>query len=261
METDTQLLQASLAGNRRAFAAIVERYKALVCSVTYSSTGDFGVSEDLAQETFLAAWSNLDSIRDSSNLSAWLCGIARNMSLLWHRKSQRDVLTNAQPVEHSAARPADSLTPRQSAIGKEEQALIWRALEKIPQDYRIPLILYYREGRSVKLVAEAMNLSTDAVKQRLHRGRHMLKDHVANLVEGSLARTRPGNAFVLGVLGALPKIVPTPATAVGDGARVLDVRKQRPPERGGGLSEVQVRFGERAVDPQILWAKILNYNR
>ena len=120
MQSDTQLVQASLAGDRRAFAAIVERYKALVCAVTYSSTADFGVSEDLAQETFLTAWSNLNSIRNSSNLSAWLCGIARNNSLRWLRKRQRDVLADARPVEDSATHPADGPTPRQSAIGKEQ---------------------------------------------------------------------------------------------------------------------------------------------
>ena len=206
METDTQLLEASRAGDRRAFAAIVERYKALVCSVTYSSTGDFGVSEDLAQETFLTAWSNLNSIRNLSSLSAWLCGIARNISLRWQRKRQRDILADAKPLEHSATHLADGLTPRQSAIGKEQQALIWQALKNMPQDYRIPLVLYYREGKSVKLVAETINLSTDAVKQRLHRGRRMLKDEVANLVEESLASTRPGKDFTLGILAVLPKL-------------------------------------------------------
>ena len=225
METDTQLFQASLAGDRRAFAGIVERYKALVCSVTYSATGDFGVSEDLAQETFLTAWSNLNSLRNASNLSAWLCGIARNISLRWHRKKQRDVLKDATPLRASAAHATDSPTPRQSAIDREQETLIWRAIEDIPQDYRIPLILYYREGKSVKLVAEAMNISTDAAKQRLHRGRGMLKEQMTALVEKSLARTRPGKEFTLGILAilpALPTAIPAGSAASAHGLGFVD---------------------------------------
>ena len=207
MKNDTQLLKASMRGNRRAFAAIVERYQSLVCSVTYGLTGDFGVSEDLAQETFLAAWSNLGSVRDPSRLGAWLCGIARNVSLGWLRRRQRDVLAQAGPVENAAPRAAAGPTPCQAAVGEEEQALVWRALEQIPEDYRIPLVLYYREGKSVKAVAATMDLSVDAVKQRLHRGRAMLKDRMARVVESSLARTKPGKDFTSGVLAALPGVV------------------------------------------------------
>ena len=207
MKNDTQLLKASIRGNRRAFAAIVKRYQSLVCSVTYGLTGDFGVSEDLAQETFLAAWSKLDSVRDPSRLGAWLCGIARNVSLGWRRRRQRDVLAHASPVEEASPHAAAGPTPCQAAVGEEEQTLVWRALEEIPEDYRIPLVLYYREGKSVKAVAATMDLSVDAVKQRLHRGRAMLKDRVAAMVETSLARTKPRKDFSAGVLAALPGVV------------------------------------------------------
>ena len=73
------------AGNRRAFAALIDRYKSLVCAVAYNATGDLGASEDLAQETFLTAWSRLDKVSDSSKLRAWLCAISQNLALRWLR--------------------------------------------------------------------------------------------------------------------------------------------------------------------------------
>src|SRR5947208_2913457 len=75
---DTDLVTASRAGDRDAFGEIVSRYQSLVCSVAYSATGGLAQSEDLAQETFVAAWKSLGHLNDPSRLRSWLCGIARN---------------------------------------------------------------------------------------------------------------------------------------------------------------------------------------
>ena len=88
-----------------------------------------------------------------------------------------------------------------------------RALETIPETYREPLVLFYREEQSVARVAESLDLSEDAVKQRLSRGRQMLKQQIAELVETALARTRPGKAFTIAVLAALPAGVAGTAAA------------------------------------------------
>jgi DNA-directed RNA polymerase specialized sigma24 family protein len=56
LDNDRELVERSLNGDRGAFGRIVERYQSLICAVTYSATGDVSRSEDLAQETFLAAW-------------------------------------------------------------------------------------------------------------------------------------------------------------------------------------------------------------
>lgn len=76
----------------------------------------------------------------------------------------------------------------------------------IPENYREPLILFYREQQSVAEVAAALELSTDAVKQRLSRGREMLREQVANVVEGAPAAMLPAApvlATSTGLLGGL----------------------------------------------------------
>ena len=75
---DTELVTASLAGDRDAFGQIVSRYQALICSLAYSATGSVRQSEDLAQETFVNAWQNLGQLRETSKLRSWLCGILRH---------------------------------------------------------------------------------------------------------------------------------------------------------------------------------------
>ena len=74
----------------------------------------------------------------------------------------------------------------------------------IPELYRVPLVLFYREDQSIERVAEALKLSEDAVKQRLARGRKLLHKQVLAQVEATLQNTRPGKAFTGAVVAALP---------------------------------------------------------
>ncbi|MBX7256303.1 MAG: sigma-70 family RNA polymerase sigma factor [Candidatus Hydrogenedentes bacterium] len=204
--SESSALAASQRGDRSAYGLLVEKYKHLVCAVTYGTTGDMHASEDLAQETFVAAWTHLDRLRDPSAFRSWLCGIARNVGLTWLRKRQRDVLTKTAALETGRGVADPSPTPREAAIKREHEAVVWHALEKIPEGFRIPLILYYREGRSVEEVAKTLGMSDAAVRQRLHRGREFLRAQVAEVVEASLSRTRPGSGFTAGVLAAIAAI-------------------------------------------------------
>jgi len=88
-------------------------------------------------------------------------------------------------------------------LSREEEALVWKTLARIPESYREPLILFYREGQSVAEVASALDLSEDAAKQRLSRGRAMLRERMSGLVEEGLRRTRPGRSFTVAVLSGL----------------------------------------------------------
>ena len=78
--TDAELVAQSLAGNRDAFGAIVARHQSLLCSLAYSATGSLNQSEDLAQETFVAAWKQLAGLREPEKLRSWLCQILRNLT-------------------------------------------------------------------------------------------------------------------------------------------------------------------------------------
>jgi RNA polymerase sigma factor (sigma-70 family) len=207
---DAVLVQRSLADGPSAFSEIVARYQALVCSLTYNATGSLSRSEDLAQEVFVTAWKELRQLREPEKLRPWLCGIARRLTANTRRREGREPVCAAEELadEHHTATPG----PVEEAISREEEAILWRSLERIPETYREPLILFYREGQSVDRVAAALELTEDAAKQRLSRGRKLLQEQVALFVEGALRMSTPGRAFTLGVLAALP-LMKTTATA------------------------------------------------
>jgi RNA polymerase sigma factor (sigma-70 family) len=213
---DASLVGASLNGDRDAFAQIVRRYQSLVASLAYCATGNLSQSEDLAQETFITAWNQLKSLREPQKLPAWLSGIARRTTANALRRQQRDPAEGAVPLESLAEAPALDALPVEHAISREEETLLWRSLEQIPDTYREPLILFYREGQSIDRVAQALGLSQDAVRQRLARGRKLLEERLAAFVEGALKQSAPGRSFTLGVMGMLPaQVASLGATSTG----------------------------------------------
>ncbi|MBM3821787.1 MAG: sigma-70 family RNA polymerase sigma factor [Verrucomicrobia bacterium] len=205
LETDLELWERSRGGDREAFGRIVERYQSLLCSVAFSSCGSLARSEDLAQEAFLAAWRQVDELREPSKIRSWLCGIVRHLAA---SAARRDHRRGGSPLPLEAAEDSASLDadPSASAISREEEQLLWRSLEELPEPYREPLVLFYRQGQSVAAVADALEISEDAVKQRLSRGRAMLRQELSVWVETSLERTKPSAAFRAAVLAGLPAL-------------------------------------------------------
>src|SRR5580692_5935709 len=202
--TDAELVSRTLAGDRDAFNRIVSRYQILICSLAYSRIGHLGQSEDVAQETFITAWKRLRLLREPAKLRAWLCGIVNYRIHKALRREGREPVRRAEPLEAIEESPAVEALPSEQTISREEEAILWRALETIPELYREPLVLFYREHESIEAVAAQLDLTEDAVKQRLSRGRKMLHEEVQSFVESTLRRTAPGRVFSGAVLAALP---------------------------------------------------------
>ncbi|MCL4181679.1 MAG: sigma-70 family RNA polymerase sigma factor [Verrucomicrobia bacterium] len=206
---DAELVAESLHGNRDAFRQIVERYQTLISSLAYCATGDVSRSEDLAQETFVSAWKQLAELRDPAKLRPWLCSIARFLISKEFRRQGREPGHAAESLEAVDEWVSPEPLPPDQVISDEEKAILWRSLERIPEIYREPLVLFYREHQSIEAVAQDLGLSEDAVKQRLSRGRKLLQEQFLAFVAGALKQTTPGKAFTLGVIAALPLLATT----------------------------------------------------
>lgn len=215
--SDAELVMASLGGDRDAFGQIVERYQRLLCSLAYSALGNLSESEDVAQEAFVTAWQKLSDLKDPAKLRPWLCGIVRFKASHARRSDERRPLRHADALDAVQEVISDDPPVPDNAIKEEEQNILWHALEQLPHNYREPLVLYYREYQSIEHVAVQLELTEDTVKQRLSRGRKMLKEQALAFVEGALVRSTPGKVFTLGVLASLPALSPS-AKAAGIGA-------------------------------------------
>ncbi len=197
--SDEQLVADCRQGDQLAFEALVSRYQGLVSSVAYGVVGDFATSEDIAQETFLHSWRSFGSLQEPGKVRNWLCGIARNLARNAERRASRMTEVTAFEDIQTGQKP-DALA---DLVSQEEERLVWETISDMPEQFRIPLVLYYREGNSVEYVAEMMTLSVDAVKQRLQRGRELIRVELASMIEGVLTRSRPGKRFTASVMAGI----------------------------------------------------------
>lgn len=203
---ENKLLTACLNGDTTAFEIIVHKYKSLVCAITYSAVGQMEESEELAQQTFVNAWKNLKQLKDFNKFKAWLLSITRNVIRDSFKKHNHDVVSKATPIDNLEEIEAQTPDPSHNLISKEQQAIVFHALQAIPESYRQPLVLFYRQEQSVSQVAEQLDLSEDAVRTRLSRGRKMLKEQVAAMVETTLSSTAPGKIFTIAVMASVAGI-------------------------------------------------------
>ena len=205
---DSGLVRKAMAGDRKAFVRLVERYQAMTSAITLSILREATCSEDAAQDAFITAWKKLATLREPAQFRPWLAAIARNRALEKLRKRRVELpLEEEQFSAESAPGPDEILSHR------DDLEFALRVIDSLPEKYRTPLILFYREDQSIKLVAESLGLSEDTVKQRLHRGRKALRENVEKSFASALLRSAPTTVFTASVAASLTALAPPAATA------------------------------------------------
>jgi RNA polymerase sigma factor (sigma-70 family) len=204
---DTSLVELSLAGDRDAFGQIVTRYQSPICALAYSACGNVARSEDLAQEVFITAWRKLGSLQEPARFKAWLYGIARNLIHNAFRRHHLNPAAGAESLEAAAEPVSPAHEPDEAVISKEEETILWHVLSGMPEIYREPMVLFYRQNESIAQVAEVLGISEEAVRQRLSRGRTLLNERVTKVVQTGLRRTGPADTFAVVVIASLPALV------------------------------------------------------
>ncbi len=148
---------------------------------TSAGVSDAGV-EDVVQEVFLAALVNIGRFRGDSSLSTWLTAVTVNKcrSQIRRRAIRRRLFpwTAREPLEAQADR---------SAGGEETQEVneeVRRAVYRLPQKYREPVVLRYFESMSIEEIAQALGLAANTVEVRLSRARKKLKESLSGRLRG-----------------------------------------------------------------------------
>ncbi len=208
LETD---VLAARAGDALAFGRLVDETKSAVTAIALAIVGDFPASQDIAQDVFFAAWRNLGKLRSPSSFLPWLRQTTRNRARTWLRDQGRRRLAGTQIDQLLPEVAGAGPDPSDLLVEREERRLVVEAFADLPDDAREVVILYYREGQSVAQVAYLLELTSEAVRQRLSRSRRRMRETVAERLGQALSRTAPGAAFTTAVLTGL--ITPTPAVA------------------------------------------------
>ena len=152
-------------GSTEAFSRLFYRNQLAVRGFLRRACRDWALADDLAQETFLAAWSRLDRLTPGASVRAWLCGIGYNKCLTAQRSERR--ARRREDDYGKAASVAASTSP-------EDRMALERAMAELPLEQRACVALCLAGEFSHAEAADALNLPLGTVKSHVARGRARL---------------------------------------------------------------------------------------
>lgn len=186
-EDDAALVAAAVAGERQAFAALVERHQARVLALLERLTGCREQARDLAQETFVSAYRKLAGFEHRSAFSTWLHRIACNHAAAAGRRRRPVVSLDAPPARgRPAIQPVAHVADVSAGLEQEDLARqIAAALGRLDGRYREVVILSDMQGTSYEEIAATLDIPVGTVRSRLHRGRLELRRLLAPADRGA----------------------------------------------------------------------------
>ena len=144
---------------------IIDRYQNMVYGLALAKTNSPADADDVFQEVFLACFQSGKTFRDEEHRKAWLLRTTVNMcrrvtASAWRRKTV--------PLEEQ-----EEVSVR---FREPEENLVWEAVQKLEEKYRLPVYLFYFQELSTEEIAKALGIRSGAVRMRLSRGRDMLRE-------------------------------------------------------------------------------------
>jgi RNA polymerase sigma-70 factor (ECF subfamily) len=207
--SEIQLARDLLSGKPEAFERFVEVFRTRIFQYTLMMCGHHEDAEEVAQDTLLKVFENIDQLREPERVRAWVFRIARNACYMKRRKS---VFAPAQelsleeflpPVERSGERRkleiADwSALPEDEFLRGELRSVIREAISELPEIYRSVILLRDMEELTTEETAQVLEVSNEVVKTRLHRARLAIRQKL----DDYLRHVQDGKAERLGTEGA-----------------------------------------------------------
>lgn len=170
--SERELIVRSLSQDADAYGQLVERYKTALYHHCFAIVRDEDVAEDIAQDTFIAAYYKLQSFDQSRRFSTWLFKIATNNALNSIKKSKKSTPITSELIATIVDKGA---LPEQNVFHQE----IHQAVAKLEPKYQTVVSLYYWQGMGYADIAETMNVPEGSVKGWMNRAKKQLRKDLA----------------------------------------------------------------------------------
>jgi RNA polymerase sigma-70 factor (ECF subfamily) len=181
---DSELVRRAMARDEAAVRAIIQANNRRLYRLARGILRNDGEAEDVVQETYVRAFTHLESFRGDSSLATWLSRIAMNEALGRLRKQRPNVdidklapgALEAQIIQFPLSAVVED--PEKSMAQREIQHVVEHAIDELPEAFRIVFITRVIEGMNVEETADILDIKPETVKTRLHRARTMLRENV-----------------------------------------------------------------------------------
>jgi len=186
--SDEALVELAREGRLGAFDALVRRHTPRIYNLAMGMMRNQADAHDAMQDAFLAAYRRLDGFRGDAAFGSWIYRIATNACLMRMRRKRRRPEVSLD-LEHSGfgedgswARPVEDLSPRVDELYEQKELgrVIQAGMDTLPETYRAVFVLADVELKTMKEIAEILDLTVPNVKTRLHRARLKLREYLAD---------------------------------------------------------------------------------
>lgn len=179
---------------KASFEATVEKYHARIFQLVYRYLGNYDEADDVTQETFIRAYRAWDSFRGDAQVYTWLYRIALNLchnqQKKLNRRHQAEGPSLDAPMDYSSDDekgqttdvPDNSAVPWHTLERKELNQQLFDAVQGLPENYRIVIVLRDIEGLSYDEIAQVTSSSLEAIKSRLFRARNLLRTRLSGYI-------------------------------------------------------------------------------
>ena len=172
--SETELLTRAQQGDVDAFSTLVENYNRAIFNLCYRMLGNANDAEDAAQETFIRAYKAIHRYDPKRKFSTWIMSIASNYCIDQHRRKKLPSFSIDAVEEPNFGDKSPSLEGQVMEIEQSEEIMF--LLEHLKPKDKSAIIMRYWYDYSYDEIAEALSITTSAVKSRLHRARNLLGD-------------------------------------------------------------------------------------
>src|SRR6187551_2560125 len=185
---DDRLVALARGHNLLAFEALMRRHNRRLFRVTRSVLRDGDAAQDAVQETYLRAFTKLDSYQPSGKFGAWISRVAFNEALMMRRRNRGDTISledageDAMAVEEAAA--SDAPTADQFLEAAHARALLEHAIDALPDNFRTVFMLRAVEGLDVRETADCLGVNSATVRTRLFRAQRLLRAGLSRRLHG-----------------------------------------------------------------------------
>lgn len=183
VDEDRNLIQRCLKGEEKAFEELLGKYRTSVFSICLRMVRNRSTAEDIAEEVFVKIFSALDRYDPTFPFASWLHRITSNLCIDYLRREKDRAISLDQPLGGDddgllIQIPARTAAPDREVESKEMMAMLDEAIERLPEHYRIIVILRHQEERSYEEISETLGIPLGTVKARIHRARNMIVEYL-----------------------------------------------------------------------------------
>jgi len=182
-DPDVALMLGFQSGDDRCFEHLVDRHRQRVFALVYRFLGRRSDAEDIAQDVFLKVYRARESYRPRARFTTWLYVVCRNTCFNIIRDGKGDVLEGTAPVEEAGVPDHRADSPLATALRQERAQVVRDAVDSLPANQRLAVILQRFERLSYQEIAEVLDVTPKAVKSLLHRAKVALHERLRDYVE------------------------------------------------------------------------------